>query len=232
MKNLETIPWKETIEILNTKGHSLIKNALTKSECEELIATYDQSQLFRKTIQMARYRFGSGEYKYFNYPLPPLLESLRSEIYQQLMPVANQWMNLLKTGINYPAKHSEFIDQCNAADQLRPTPLILRYGVGDFNTLHQDLYGEIYFPFQAILFLNKKEVDYSGGELVLTEQVPRAQSKATVISPDQGDMVVLTTQLRPKKGTKGYYRINMRHGVSEVTSGKRHTVGIIFHDAK
>ena len=228
--NLNTINGEQLSNDLNQKGFSLLKQMLSPEECKQLIKTYEEGD-FRKTINMARYRFGSGEYKYYNYPLPAQLDQLRGELYAYLAPIANHWMNALKVGYQYPSGHREFLDQCHLAGQIRPTPLILKYGPGDYNTLHQDLYGEVYFPLQAILFLNEPGNDYEGGELVLTEQVPRAQSKAMVIRPNQGDIAIITTQFRPEKGSRGYYRKNMRHGVSEVTSGSRHTIGIIFHDA-
>lgn len=232
MKNIENLDWNEIREDLNTHGYSLFENLLTANECENLTSLYSQDDQFRKTINMARYRFGSGEYKYLNYPLPSIIQTLREELYRRLAPIANQWMGALRTGINYPDKHIQFIEQCHLNERQRPTPLMLKYVKGDYNTLHQDLYGEVYFPLQAIISLSRLNQDYSGGQLVLTEQVPRAQSKAVVVSPNQGDIVILTTQFRPQKGARGYYRVNMRHGVSEVTNGVRQTLGIIFHDSK
>ena len=179
---------------------------------------------------MQRYRFGKGEYKYFNYPLPALIESLRKKFYEQLAPLANQWMQQLSIDIKYPAKHTELIEICQSKKQLRPTPLILRYSQGGFNTLHQDLYGEVYFPFQIVFVLTQPQRDHTGGEFVLIEQIPRAQSRAEVIAPNQGDAIIFTTNFRPVKGTRGYYRATMKHGVSEVKSGERYSLGIIFHD--
>ena len=180
---------------------------------------------------MQRYRFGMGAYKYFNYPLPVIVQTLRENMYGPLSNMANEWMQQLSLDTFFPNEHRQLIDNCNKHDQSRPTPLILRYEVGGYNTLHQDLYGEIYFPFQVVFILNQNSVDFTGGEFVMTEQIPRAQSKATVLTPDQGDAVIFTTNFRPVKGTRGYYRANMKHGISEVKSGVRYAMGIIFHDA-
>ena len=204
---------------------------LSQAECDELRTLYDQKDLYRSVINMQRYRFGKGEYKYFSYPLPKLIERLRTEFYEQLAPLANQWMQYLNIDVKYPAKHADLIEICKSKNQIRPTPLILRYSPGGFNTLHQDLYGEIYFPFQIVFVLTQPQRDHSGGEFVLVEQIPRAQSRAEVIAPSQGDAVIFTTNFRPVKGTRGSYRATMKHGVSEVKSGERFSLGIIFHDA-
>jgi hypothetical protein len=216
---------------MHDKGYCVVPDILTAGECEQLVASYSDKGLFRKKIIMERYRFGLGEYKYFDYPLPQIIQSLREIIYPELVPIANSWMNVLKTNTAFPSKHSELLDQCRLQGQNRSTVLLLKYGEGGFNTLHQDLYGEVYFPMQCVLFLNEPEEDYTGGEFVLTQQIPRAQSKAIVLRPRKGDMLLFTTNFRPVKGKKGYYRANMKHGVSEVLSGERHTVGIIFHDS-
>lgn len=179
---------------------------------------------------MQRYRFGKGEYKYFNYPLPPLVQRLREELYGPLAMLANDWMQKLSLAETFPVAHAELVARCQAKNQLRPTPLILRYEAGGYNTLHQDLYGEVYFPLQVVIALNQHGKDYTGGEFVLTEQIPRAQSKANVIRPDQGDAVIITTNFRPVQGSRGYYRAAMKHGVAEVTGGIRQAIGIIFHD--
>lgn len=181
---------------------------------------------------MKRYRFGEGEYKYFQYPLPPPIQNLREELYTPLSTLANEWMKLLDIDKQFPTTHAALIEQCHQHHQTRPTPLILRYTSGGFNTLHQDLYGDVYFPFQAVIVLTQKDVDHEGGELVLTEQVPRAQSKVEVIAPHQGDVLIFTTNFRPVKGSRGYYRATIKHGVSKVKSGERYALGIIFHDAK
>lgn len=218
-------------EQLNNKGYSIIPSVLSHQECNSLIERYNDQSLYRTTINMQRYRFGRGEYKYFKYPLPEKIQKLRSDLYSPLASIANNWMRYLKIDESFPVTHAEFIKDCHSKNQLRPTPLILKYEPGDFNTLHQDLYGDVYFPFQVIFVLTQYGRDHEGGELVLTEQIPRAQSKAMVIKPNQGDAVIITTNFRPVLGTKGYYRANMKHGVSEVTSGKRYTLGIVFHDA-
>jgi len=180
---------------------------------------------------MERYRFGLGEYKNFDYPLPDLVQLIRENIYPKLVPIANFWMDSLKINKQFPFDFHRLQSECYANNQMKPTALILKYGKGGFNTLHQDLYGEVYFPLQVALFLNEPETDYTGGEFVITQQTPRAQSKAIVLKPRRGDMLIFTTNFRPVKGTKGYYRVNMKHGVSELHSGERYTLGIIFHDA-
>ncbi len=218
-------------EILNQKGYALLPGLLSEQTCIDLRQLYNQSTLYRSVINMQRYRFGQGEYKYFNYPLPPVVQKLREQLYAMLMPTANRWMEILGEPVRFPAEHSEFITHCHEQKQTRPTPLILRYEQGGFNTLHQDLYGAVYFPFQVAFALSQHHRDYEGGEWVLTEQVPRAQSKAEVIVPQQGDALVFTTQFRPVKGTRGYYRARVKHGVSEVRKGQRYALGIVFHDA-
>jgi len=218
-------------ESLNKQGYAILPSLLTAGECEKIIKLYDQPQCYRTTIDMQRYRFGKGEYKYFQYPLPGIIQKLRTDLYPSLSVIANEWAHQLNTGISYPKHHSEFIELCAARNQMRPTALILHYQSGGYNTLHQDLYGDVYFPFQAVIVLNQKGRDFTGGEFVMTEQIPRAQSKAIVIQPNQGDAVIFTTHSRPMKGTRGYYRANMKHGISEVTSGERYALGIIFHDA-
>jgi hypothetical protein len=192
---------------------------------------YPEEGLFRSTINMQRYRFGKGEYKYFKYPLPSNIESMRRELYTPLVSIANDWMSRLRIDIQYPENHADFITRCHSKGQVRPTPLILRYSEGGFNTLHQDLYGEIFFPFQVVLMLSQRQVEYEGGELVFVEQLPRAQSKAEVVCAEQGEAVIFTTNFRPVKGTKGFYRSKMKHGISPLKSGTRFAVGIIFHEA-
>ena len=228
---LDAIDWAEATGSVRESGHALLDRVLDESQCERLISLYDDDSLYRKTINMERYRFGSGQYRYFAYPLPPLVQQIRTAIYPRLAPIANTWMEALNNDVRYPLEHTEFIERCQSHGQDKPTALILRYGPGGHNTLHQDLYGEVYFPFQIVLFLNEPGRDYTGGEFVLTEQVPRAQSKAIVLQPRQGDILILTTSFRPQAGARGYYRVNVRHGVSKVHTGSRHTLGIIFHDA-
>jgi hypothetical protein len=216
---------------MNDKGYACISKVLTNEECDALKDLYTNEALYRKTIQMERYRFGLGEYKYYNYPLPALVQQLREGIYPLIAPIANNWMRVLNTGKQFPGNLNELTVLCHRHNQTRPTPLILKYGKGGYNTLHQDLYGDIFFPMQLVVFLNEPDVDYKGGEFVLIEQRPRAQSKAIVLKPGKGDILLFTTNYRPVKGSKGYYRVNMKHGVSELLSGERHTLGIIFHDA-
>jgi len=230
-QHIEQLDWNTISNQLNEHGYALVKQVITTDECDGLAKGYDQNVLYRKTINMERYRFGQGEYKYFNYPLPAVIEQVRHSVYPYLVPVANNWMRVLNVNKQFPSALAELLDECHAHQQTRPTPLILRYDKGGYNTLHQDLYGEIYFPMQLVLFLDEPGKDYEGGEFVLIEQRPRAQSKAIVLRPQKGDMLIFTTNFRPVKGTKGYYRVNMKHGVSELTSGRRHTLGIIFHDA-
>lgn len=231
MKNIATLPWQKIYADLNENGFATIPSVLTRQECEKLAGLYPHSSLYRNVINMQRYRFGLGEYKYFNYPLPEPVQQLREGFYQPLSKIANEWMQNLSQDKSFPETHSELLATCHAHKQERPTPLILRYEAGGYNTLHQDLYGEVYFPFQVVLVLTQKGRDHEGGEFVLVEQIPRAQSKAKVISPDQGDAVIFTTNFRPVKGTRGYYRANMKHGVSDVKVGERFALGIIFHDA-
>ncbi|RAW03496.1 2OG-Fe(II) oxygenase [Pseudochryseolinea flava] len=225
------ISWKHVSRSLDENGYALLKGVLNESTCKEFIAMYNNDTLYRSVIKMERYRFGKGEYKYFNYPLPDALSTMREKFYHQLAPIANGWMKMLSIDTEFPTKHHMLIDLCKTNQQMRPTPLILRYEAGGYNTLHQDLYGEVYFPFQVVFALTQAGKDYTGGEFVLTEQVPRAQSKARVISLDQGDALIFTTNFRPAKSTRGYYRATMKHGISEVTGGVRYALGLIFHDA-
>lgn len=231
IERLKDINRDKATNELHDQGYTILKNMLTIEECDQLIEAYQADHTYRKTITMERYRFGLGEYKYFQYPLPELITEIRENIYTLLAPIANQWMQVLHIGKVFPASHQEFKNTCHENGQTKPTVLILKYGPGGFNTLHQDLYGEIYFPMQLVLFLNEPEEDYTGGEFVLTEQIPRAQSKANVLRPKRGDILIFSTNFRPVKGSKGYYRVNMKHGVSPLNSGERHTLGIIFHDA-
>jgi hypothetical protein len=235
MKNIESklfaINWQLVTEEMNEKGYSILPGLLSNRQCEELIKDYDNANAYRKTVVMERYRFGLGEYKYFNYPLPGLIQTIRETVYPKLAPIANNWMKVLNIDKEFPDTFSELQKLCHDNNQTKPTVLILKYGKGGHNTLHQDLYGDIFFPMQSVLFLNEPDADYAGGEFVLTQQIPRAQSKAIVLKLRRGDMLLFTTNFRPVKGSKGYYRVNMKHGVSEVQEGERHTLGIIFHDA-
>jgi hypothetical protein len=225
------LDWPKIRQELHDKGFATVTNVLTEEECDNLIAAYHANDTYRKTIKMERYRFGLGEYKYFSYPLPQIITELRAHIYTQIVPVANTWMQELRLDKRFPLTHQELKDICRSYGQTKPTVLILKYGEGGFNTLHQDLYGEIYFPMQMVIMLDQRGEDYKGGEFVITEQIPRAQSKVNVLKPARGELVVFTTNFRPVKGSVGYYRVNMKHGVSQVHSGNRHSLGIIFHDA-
>lgn len=231
MKNAHDTNWNTVTENLDTKGFALIENVLSTAECNHLSGLYEDNELYRNTVNMQRYRFGKGEYKYFNYPLPPAIQSLREILYTPLSSIANEWMRKLESNIQFPSQHHDLVKQCQLKAQSRPTPLILRYEKGGFNTLHQDLYGEIYFPFQVVFVLSQAGRDHEGGEFVLTEQIPRAQSKVEVLQPNQGDAVIFTTNFRPVRGQRGYYRATMKHGVSEIKKGVRYSLGIIFHDA-
>ena len=217
---------------MHDKGYALVPGFLQSQYCKELISEYTNTDLYRKTITMERHRFGLGEYKYFRYPLPELIQTIRREIYPKLVPIANTWMKVLNLERQFPDNFDELQRLCHENKQTKPTVLILKYGKGGHNTLHQDLYGDIFFPFQLVFFLNEPDDDYTGGEFVLTQQIPRAQSKAIVLRPHRGDLLIITTNFKPIKGSKGYYRAQMRHGVSEVHDGERHVLGIIFHDAQ
>jgi hypothetical protein len=226
------LDWAALHQSLWEHGYAHTPIVLTDEECRTTAALFDDDQSFRSHIDMKRYRFGEGEYKYFTAPLPPLVQQLRESLYPQLTPLANAWMEALGDQTRFPAALSDLLTACAKKGQTRPTPLLLRYGTGDYNCLHQDLYGDVYFPLQVAAFLNAPGRDYTGGEFLLLEQRPRAQSAGEVVIPDQGSLVIFTTRIRPVKGARGYYRVNMRHGVSRVRSGQRHTLGIIFHDAK
>ena len=226
------VDWEAVTGALDSDGCAVIERLLSRAECEALASLYDEDNRFRSRVVMARHGFGRGEYKYFAYPLPQLIASLRKALYPRLAAVANQWHERLRIDTRFPASHAEFLERCHEAGQTRPTPLVLRYGPGDYNCLHQDLHGEHVFPLQATILLSEPGKDFTGGEFVLTEQRPRMQSRPHVVSLGQGDAVVFAVHHRPVQGTKGVYRVNLRHGVSRVLSGNRHTIGLIFHDAK
>lgn len=230
-EKIDSINWQNIANEMHEKGFAIISKLLTSEQCITLTKCYDDPNIYRKTVMMERYRFGLGEYKYFHYPLPNLIQNIRESVYPKLAPIANTWMKVLNIPTIFPDSHQELLKRCIENKQLEATVLILKYGKGGHNTLHQDLYGDVYFPIQAVLFLNEPDQDFTGGEFVLTQQTPRAQSKAIVLKPKKGDMLIFTTNFRPVKGNKGYYRVNMKHGVSEIHSGERHTLGIIFHDA-
>jgi hypothetical protein len=216
---------------LDAQGCAVVEGLLTRSECEALAALYAREDLFRSRVVMGRHGFGRGEYKYFAYPLPGLLAELRASFYPRLVPIANRWNTAMGIEVQYPEEHASFIERCHAAGQIRPTPLLLEYGEGDYNCLHQDLYGEHVFPLQVAILLSEPGRDFTGGEFVMTEQRPRMQSRPMVLPLRQGDALVFAVHHRPVQGTRGFYRVNLRHGVSRVRSGRRHTVGVIFHDA-
>jgi uncharacterized protein len=219
-------------EGLDAQGWFVLPGLLAPAECEGVAAMYGRGLGFRSHVVMARHGFGRGEYRYFAYPLPPLIQQWRTALYPLLVPIANQWHERMGLGSRFPATHAEFIARCAAAGQVRPTPLLLQYGPGDYNCLHQDLYGEHVFPLQVAVLLSAPGVDFRGGEFVLTEQRPRMQTRASVVPLAQGDAVVFAVNSRPVRGTRGDYRVAMRHGVSALTAGHRHTLGIIFHDAR
>src|ERR1700752_4107937 len=222
-QKIENQDWQNITESMHKNGYGIISKLLPEKQCDELKAKYNNPNLYRKTVVMARYRFGLGEYKYFNYPLPDTIQQIRTSIYSYLAPIANTWFKSLNIDKKFPLQHAELLKNCHENGQEKATVLILKYGKGGFNTLHQDLYGDIYFPIQIVLFLNEPDKDFTGGEFILTQQIPRAQSKAIVLKPKKGDVLIFTTNFKPEKGTKGYYRINMKHGVSEVHEGERHT---------
>lgn len=224
--------WPGLADHLDGNGWAVLAGLLTTEDCRALSSLYDNDRIFRSHIVMGRHGFGRGEYKYFSYPLPDTVAGLRTALYAQLSPIANRWNEQMGIDVRYPAAHAEFIARCHKARQARPTPLLLQYGAGDYNCLHQDLYGEHVFPLQVAILLSQPEADFTGGEFVLTEQRPRMQSRAAVVPLRQGDAVVFAVHQRPVQGTRGTYRVNLRHGVSQLRSGHRHTVGIIFHDAK
>lgn len=231
-KRLGHYDWGAFTNEMNAYGCAVLKGVLTPQECKDIAALYPHEEHFRSHVHMARHGFGKGEYRYFKYPLPDLLGGLRTALYPHLAEVANSWNERMGVDQRYPQEHAAFLRQCHDAGQMRPTPLLLQYAPGDFNCLHQDLYGDLAFPLQVAFLLSEPDKDFTGGEFVLTEQRPRMQSRAEVVPLQQGDAVVFAVHNRPVRGTKGNYRVNLRHGVSRVRSGQRHTVGIIFHDAR
>ena len=224
--------WARVARDLDARGSAVIENILPPQECRELAGLYPNDLRFRSRIVMGRHGFGSGEYKYFRYPLPETIARLRTGIYPHLAPIANRWNQALGIAVRYPAAHQDFLSRCHAAGQKKPTPLLLQYEAEDYNCLHQDLYGEHVFPLQLAILLSEPGRDFTGGEFVMTEQRPRMQSRAEVVRLRQGDGVVFAVQHRPVQGTRGVYRVTLRHGVSRIRTGRRHTLGIIFHDAE
>ena len=226
------LDWAAIASELDAHGCAAAGPLLTAGECESLVALYDGEDTFRSRVVMARHGFGRGEYQYFAYPLPDPVAPLRAALYPRLATIANRWNESMGVAVRYPSTHGEFLDRCHRAGQTRPTPLLLRYAAGDYNCLHQDLYGEHVFPLQLTVLLSAPGRDFSGGEFVLTEQRPRMQSRAEVVPLRQGDGVIFAVHQRPVQGTRGVYRVNLRHGVSRLRSGERHALGIIFHDAR
>lgn len=229
---VEAFDWTRVGGDLDAQGWALLDGILSPTQCRVMAGLYERENTFRKQIVMARHGFGRGEYKYFAYPLPAIIATLRSTLYPRLAPIADRWNEAMGIDVRYPALLEKFLERCHAAGQVRPTPLLLQYGPGDFNALHQDLYGDHVFPFQVVFLLSQPGEDFTGGEFVLTEQRPRMQSRAEVVPLSQGDAAIFAVQHRPARGQRGFYRVNLRHGVSRIRSGRRHTAGVIFHDAK
>ena len=231
-ERLHAVDWDRVAAGLDAQGNAVVPRLLAAAECAALAALYDRDDVFRSRVVMGRHGFGRGEYRYFAYPLPAVVAALRAAIYPHLAPVANRWSEAMGVKVRYPPDHDRFIARCRAAGQARPTPLILRYDADDYNCLHQDLYGEHAFPLQVTILLSQPGTDFTGGEFVLNEQRPRMQSRPEVVPLEQGDAVVFAVCQRPIRGTRGFYRVNLRHGVSRIRSGRRFTAGIIFHDAR
>jgi len=232
MIRVETIPWEQVSQDLDAEGFAIIRDVLSSDECEQIRQLYEKRDIFRSNVVMERHGFGRGEYRYFSYPLPRLIATLRTSVYPHLVPIANRWNEAMGINVQYPAKHADYIDRCHRAGQDKPTPLLLKYGTDDYNCLHQDLYGEHVFPLQLAILLSEPDKDFTGGEFVLTEQRPRMQSRPMVVPLQKGDGVVFAVRNRPVQGKKNVYRVTLRHGVSRLRSGNRHTLGIIFHDAQ
>ncbi len=224
--------WKRVTDELDVEGAAILERLLTPAECRDMAGLYADDSRFRSHVIMARHGFGKGEYKYFAYPHPGLIGGLREALYTRLVPIANRWNERMRIDERYPANHQEFLALCHQAGQRRPTPLLLKYGPGDYNCLHQDVYGDLAFPIQVAILLSKPGEDFEGGEFVLTEQRPRMQTRADVVPLRQGDAVAFAVHHRPVQGARGSYRVNLRHGVSRVRCGRRYTLGVIFHDAK
>jgi uncharacterized protein len=230
-ERVETIDWERVCHDLDAQGHATVEHLLSPQECASVAALYSREEFFRSRVVMAKHGFGRGEYKYFAYPLPDLIARLRASLYIRLVPIANRWNQGMGLAMHYPGNHGDFLARCHEAGQDRPTPLLLRYGADDYNCLHQDLYGHQVFPLQVTILLSKPEGDFTGGEFVMTEQRPRMQSRPMVVPLCQGDAVFFAVNQRPVRGSRGIYRVRLRHGVSRVRRGHRHTLGIIFHDA-
>jgi len=230
-KRIRAIAWEHVLHELDAQGNAKLNRVLTADECQELSSLYQRDDSFRRTVVMQQHGFGRGEYRYFKYPLPGIVASLRTAVYPLLVPLANRWNETMGIPVRYPAEHKDYIERCHQAGQNRATPLLLRYGTDDYNCLHQDLYGEQVFPIQLAILLSEPDKDFSGGEFVMTEQRPRMQSRPIVVSLRKGDGVLFAVRNRPVQGSKSLYRVNLRHGVSRILSGQRYALGIIFHDA-
>jgi hypothetical protein len=229
---VESLDWEQLTSVLDSHGSVVVKRLLAREECTSVAALYGAEGQFRSRVVMSRHGFGKGEYQYFSYPLPETVQALRTAFYPRLAPIANDWNERLRITVRYPVRHADFLERCSRAGQTQPTPLLLQYVAEDYNCLHQDLYGEHVFPLQVAILLSEPEQDFVGGEFVITEQRPRMQSRAEVVPLRQGDAVIFAVNDRPVQGARGVYRVHLRHGVSRVRSGRRHTLGIIFHDAK
>ena len=229
---VEASDWEGVSGSLDAQGSAMLERLLSPDECRALVGLYSDETRFRSRVVMARHGFGRGEYKYFSYPLPGMIAGLRSALYPRLAPIANRWNAAMRIDVRFPVTHADFLARCHEAGQVRPTPLLLQYGADDYNCLHQDLYGEHVFPLQVAILLSEPGTDFTGGEFVLAEQRPRMQSRPEVVPLRQGDALIFAVHHRPVQGTRGTYRVNLRHGVSRVRSGHRHTLGVIFHDAK
>jgi len=230
-KRVESLIWPQMAQDLDAYGNAVLPKLVTVEECQRVAALYENPVVFRSRVVMGSHGFGRGEYQYFKYPLPPTIADLRTLLYARLVSLANRWNEIMRIDVQYPQTLAEFLERCHSAAQTRPTPLLLRYGVGDYNCLHQDLYGAHVFPIQVAILLSKPEIDFTGGEFVLTEQRPRMQSRPEIVPLRQGDAVAFAVHHRPVSGKRGVYRVKLRHGVSRLRSGQRHTLGIIFHDA-
>jgi uncharacterized protein len=231
-ERVRALDWQRLSQDLDAQGNALVEGLLTRRECQRIAQGYADDSAFRARVVMSRHGFGRGEYRYFAYPLPQSVAALRAAFYPSLAVLANRWNEQLRISARYPLAHEEFLARCRAGGQTRPTPLLLQYGAGDYNCLHQDLYGECAFPLQVAILLSQPGADFTGGEFIITEQRPRMQSRPEVVPLRQGDAVIFAVHHRPVAGTRGVYRVNLRHGVSRLRSGHRHTLGVIFHDAR
>ena len=231
-RHIESFDWQSIEDDLSARGNALLQQVLPRDACRSLANLYSDNSIFRSRVIMQRHGYGRGEYSYFSYPLPPMIAALRAGFYPRLAPIANRWNAAMGLEVRYPEQHIDFLARCHAAGQLKPTPLLLQYAQDDYNCLHQDLYGEHVFPLQVAILLSEPEKDFTGGEFVITEQRPRMQSREEVVPLRHGDAVIFAVHQRPARGARGVYRVNLRHGVSRIHSGHRHTLGVIFHDAE